>query len=237
MSPAAEPYFAALAERVGAGLEAAGFPPCPGGFMATTWRYPVDEWIRRFRQWLTEPAPRALIAAMNIFDFRAVHGALSLEPLQQTLLGLCREPLFMAHLARASLGFEPPLGLLRHIQQDDQGVDLKKGAIVPIVNLARLYALDAQATARPTVERLQAAEAAGMLSRDAATTLREAFRFVIGIRLRAQIAALHAGASPTNHVRLDTLASIDVQHLKQVFHAIRQVQAATAVRYGTDRLA
>lgn len=236
-SPELERYLAALAARVVEGLAAAGVAPCGGGFMATNWRYPLDEWVRRFRGWQAAPSPRALIAAMNLFDFRRVHGTLDLAPLQATVLALCREPLFMAHLARASLGLEPPIGLLRQIREEDEGVDLKKGAIVPIVNLARLYALDAQAVARSTSERLAAAEAAGTLSAGAASMLHEAFRFTMGLRLRTQLGAVRAGMPPTHHVRLAALSSIDGLHLKQVFHEVRQLQAATAVRYGTDRLA
>ncbi len=236
-SPEAAEYFAAMADRVVSWLSAAGVPPCAGGFMATTWRYPLAEWSRRFRHWLSEPAPRALIEAMNLFDFRVVHGALSLDRLQEDVFALCREPLFVAHLARASLGMEPPLGVFRQIRQEAEGVDVKKGAIVPIVNLARLYALDAQSPARATAARLEDAAAAGTLSREAASTLGEAFGFVLDLRLRTQIQALRQGVPVTNHVRLEQLSSIDAHHLKHVFHEIRQVQAATVVRYGTERLA
>ena len=231
-------YFAAMADRVVSWLIAAGVPPCAGGFMATTWRYPLADWSRCFKGWLSEPAPRALIAAMNLFDFRGVHGTLALQPLQDEVLALCREPLFVAHLARASLGMEPPLGFFRQIRQAEQGVDLKKGAIVPIVNLARLYALDARSAARATVARLDAATAGGTLSREAAATLGEAFGFVLDLRLREPARGLAPSGLPaTNHVRLEQLSSLDARHLKDVFHAIREVQAATVVRYATDRLA
>ena len=232
-----EPYFSALAARVVDWLGVAGLQPCAGGFMATTWRFGVDEWQRRIRGWQHDPSPRTLIAAMNVFDCRVVTGSLGMHDLQEAIWTLGRDPLFLSRFARASMGFEPPIGMFRQIREDEHGIDLKKGAIVPIVNLARLYALEVQSPARSTVERLDAAEQAGALSASAASMLREAFRFVCGLRLRAQLAARRRGDVLSNHVRLSEAPWIDVQHLKHVFSEIRDLQAATALRHGTERLA
>lgn len=235
-SPEAGRYFAALAERVVADLIAAQFPPCRGGFMATRWCHPLDEWLRLFRGWVQAPQPRALIEAANFFDFRRVHGELELEPLQQVLAEAAREQIFLAHLARAALGFTPPLGLFRHIRQEDGGVDLKKGGLIPIVSLARLHALECGSRARPTVERLEAAAAGGTLSREGAATLAEAFRFLLRLRLRAQLQALRAGQAPDNRVRLDELSSLERRHLKETFVTLGEMQQATALRYAVERL-
>jgi CBS domain-containing protein len=235
-SPEAERYFAALAERVVGDLIAARFPPCRGGFMATNWCRPLEQWQRQFRGWLEAPQPRALVEAANFFDFRGVYGKLSLEPLQDVLADAGREQIFLAHLARAALGFAPPLGLFRHIRQEDGGVDLKKGGLIPIVSLARLHALQAGSRARPTLERLAAAATAGTLSHSGAATLAEAFRFLLRLRLRTQLQALRAGQPPDNHVRLETLTSLERRHLKETFVAIGEMQQATALRYAVERL-
>jgi len=93
--------FKDLAERTVRALMAAAFPPCPGGFMATNWRRPLSSWVALFREWVEKPEPRALVEALNFFDFRAVHGALDLAVLDDLLLRAGREQLFMAHFARA----------------------------------------------------------------------------------------------------------------------------------------
>jgi CBS domain-containing protein len=230
-------YFAALARLVVDHLVAAGFPPCPGGFMATNWRRSLTAWERLFRSWVETPDPKALMEALNFFDFRPVAGELKLEGLDQRLLHGGRERVFLAHLARASIGLTPPIGPFRHIRQQDGGVDLKKGGIVPIVGLARLYALEAQSRARDTLARLDAAAEAGTLSQSGAATLSEAFRFLLRIRLRAQLSALKRGERPDNRAPLDDLSPLERQHLKDVFLAIREMQQATALRYAVDRLA
>jgi len=236
-TPQARQYFAALSERVVDSLLAASFPRCAGGFMATHWHRPIAEWLRLFRGWLETPEPQALMEAANFFDFRALHGTLSLEPLQDVLRLAGRTPVFLAHLARATLGMRPPLGLFRQLREDQPGgVDLKKGGILPIVGLARLYALAAGSDARPTLRRLEVAAIGGTLSRDGAATLAEAFRFLLRLRLRTQLRTLRAGGQPGNVVPLEDLSSLERRHLKETFLVIRELQEATALRFATERL-
>jgi CBS domain-containing protein len=205
--------------------------------MATRWCQPRDWWVRRFRQWVDAPEPEALVEALNFFDFRVVHGDLALNALDDVLASAGGEQRFLAHLARASLGMTPPLGAFRTIRQDEGGVDLKKGGIMPIVSLARLYALEARSRARTTLARLAAAADAGTLSREGATTLDESFRFLVGLRLREQLRALSSRRAPSHHVQLEHLTPLERQHLKDVFRAVREIQSATASRYAIDRLA
>jgi CBS domain-containing protein len=232
-----EAYFKALAERTVRALVAAAFPPCPGGFMATNWRRPLASWVALFRGWIERPEPRALIEALNFFDFRVVHGALDVAALDDLLRRAGREQIFMAHLARASVGLQPPLGAFRHIRETEDGVDLKKGGLAPIVSLARLYALEAGCASRSTLERLEGAAHAGTLSREGADTLAEGFRFLLGLRLREQLRALRAGGEVGNHIRLEHLEPVERQHLKDIFVAIREIQQAAELRYAVQRLA
>jgi CBS domain-containing protein len=231
------PYFDRLAGWVVEWLVTAEFPPCAGGFMATNWRRTLPAWTALFREWVERPDPRALMDALNVFDLRPVAGTLDVASLDDVILAAGRAPLFLAQLARASMGLRPPLGAFRRIREAEGGVDLKKGGIVPIAALARLYALEGQSRVRGTLARLAAAAAAGTLSEDAAANLGEAFRFLMGLRLREQLRALRAGERPGHHVRLERLSPLERQHLKDVFQAIHQVQEATGRRHATDRLA
>ncbi len=230
------PWFASLAEKVGEGLRAAGFPDCPGGFMAARWCMPLARWRETFRGWIATPDPRALLDASSFFDWRTVHGSLDLEPLEDVLRGAAGERVFLAHLAKTALGFEPPLGAFRQIKLDHGGVDLKKGGLMPIVGLARLFALEGRVGARGTLDRLAAACAAGTLSDDGAATLAEAFRFVLRLRLRDQLQSMRAGREPQAVARFEGLSSLERRQLKDVFLAIRELQHAVRLRFATDRL-
>jgi CBS domain-containing protein len=232
----AQAYFAALAERVVKGRLQAGFPQCPGGYMATNWRKPLEEWLRLFKGWVKTPEPQALLETAIFFDFRPVYGSLSLEPLEQILAEAGKNKIFLVQMARAALEFGPPLGFFGHIRTEEGEVDLKKGGISLIVSLARLYALEVGATIRPTLSRLEAAAQASTLSQEGAETLAGAFRFILSLRLRAQLQAYRAGAPLTNQVRLEALSPLERRQLKEIFRAIRKIQEFSATHFQTRRL-
>jgi CBS domain-containing protein len=232
----AKDYFARLAARVVGDLVQAGFPPCPGGCMATNWNKPLAAWEETVRGWILEPTPDNLMVSSIFFDFRAVAGTLDVGALEDLVAGAAGNQIFMAHLARVSLRFKPPLGLFQQIQATDDKVDLKKRGIAPIVAAARVYGLEAGVRARPTRERLEAAIEAGVVSRDLGQTLIETYRFLLQMRLREQLGALAGGDAPDNDVNVKALSSLQRRHLKDAFGAIREMQGAVAQRYRTNML-
>lgn len=224
-------YFRRLAHKVVADLVAAGFPPCPGGYMATNHAGSLSEWIDRFASWIDTPKAEAVLAAGIFFDHRSAGGGLDLSPLTDVLERTRRNAPFLSHLARGAVAFRPPLGAFRRLELENGGVDLKKGGIAPIQGLARLWALDAGARATPTVDRLRAATAAGLLDPESGEALEEAYVFLLGLRLREQIRALSEGRVPGNHVAVDALSPSERRHLKEAFLAVRNAQKDAISRY------
>ncbi len=224
-SEAAKIYFVKLAEMIINGLIQAGFPPCPGGYMATNWCLSRASWEKMFRRWIQQPEPQAVLDAAVFFDFRAIHGELSVESLEQIVVEAGDNGVFMGLLTRSALDFNPPLGFFRRIRVEEDGqVDLKAGGIAPIVSLARIYALKAKSRARSTFERLEAAQEAGVLSQEGAETLAQTYRFLFQLRLRDQLAAFEANQAPNNKIHLDALSSVEKRNLKEAFMAIRELQ-------------
>jgi CBS domain-containing protein len=224
-------YFASLAELVVDGLIRAGFPRCSGGYMATRWCKPLAAWEGLFSRWVGVPEPQALLEAQIFLDFRSVHGALSLEPLDRTLVVGGRSALFLHNLARAALRFRPPLGPLGRIRTQEGAIDLKVGGIAAIVMLARVYSLAAGAAPRSTLGRFEAAADAGALSPAGAEILGESFRFLTRLRLQEQLRALRAGEEPSNRVRLDGLTPLERTRLMEALRAVSKQQDATALRF------
>ena len=227
-SDAARDYFAALAAYVVDRLVAAGFPPCPGGYMATHWCMPLSDWVDLFAGWIARPEPQALMEAGIFFDFRPVHGGLSLEPLEQQLADAHQNGIFLAYMAQAANTFAPPLGFFNRIRSEDGYIDLKKGGIAPIVGLARALALAAGSRQRSTLERLQAAVQGGKLSSEGADNLAGAFQFFLHVRLRRQLATVQGGATPDNRIGLKELTAREQRLLKDAFVMVRELQEAIA---------
>jgi CBS domain-containing protein len=230
-------YFNQLAKLVVDGLIQAGFPRCPGGFMATGWCKPLSEWQQLFANWVRLPEPTALLEASIFFDFRSVAGTLSLESLEQIIAGAQNERLFLAHLLSDALGFRPPLGWFNWLRSQSGAVDLKKGGIAAIVGLARAAALAAGSRARSTLERLRVAGAsAAVLSSESAQEFAEIFPLLLRLRLRAQLAEQKKGRPPTNKVNLAELSTLERRHLKEALIIIKDAQEDLRVAWRLDRL-
>jgi len=69
---------------------------------------------------------------------------------------------------------------------------------------------------------------------DVRATLREAYRFLLGLRLREQLRMLSEGQVPVNRVALTALSSIERSRVKDSLHAIRDWQDLAAYHFKTD---
>ena len=240
------PWFEGLAERVNQGLDACGFVLCPGEVMARNpqWRQPLAQWRRYFRGWIEAPERKSMMYVANFFDLRLITGEQELlEELRSGVLEDCQEnQIFHAHLAGNSLRHRVPLGIFNgfvlstHEEQADT-LDLKREGLIPIVDIARLYALVNGIAAVNTLERLRAAGERGVMHRETAQDLIEAYEFIAGLRLRHQAEALRRGDRPDNYLDPRRLSSPERSHLKQAFRVVRTVQAALNQRYQGGRFA
>jgi CBS domain-containing protein len=224
-------WYQALAYRANEDLTKAGFPRCPGGYMASRLHATRAEWQERFASWARESDPQGTLDAAIFVDFRAVAGALDVGPLDDAMIVAARPP-FLRALAKSALGFRPPSALTR--LRDTTTVDLKRGAIAPMATLARVYALEIGASARGTAQRIEAAARAGKIDAEAGGVLAETYRFLLELRLRHQLAALAAGRAPSDGVVLAELTGVQRSRLRDAFRAIRGWQERAAQHFQTN---
>jgi CBS domain-containing protein len=226
-------HFAALGERVVAGLARAGLRRCPGGYMADKWRLPLASWRSVFSGWIDRPEPQALVEAEVFLDFRQVAGDLPVDQLAAVLRRGADTPRFLVGMARAAVRFAPPLGFAGRVRGDSGELDLKRAGLSGVVLLARLHALAAGSLVRPTPDRLAAAAAAGMISQDGAEALARTYAFLVELRLRTQLRQVAAGQPPGNRVRLTDLSADERRRLRRGLHTVRDVQRAVELHFHT----
>ena len=238
-----EAYFTRFAEAAGAALARLGFPPCPGGFMASNprWRRPLSSWLGEFADWMDTPEPKRLLFASLYCDLRPLAGD---EALAGTLRSwLCeRAPsahLFLSFMARDALERRPPLGLLGGFAVSRSGplrgrLDLKAGAIFPVTQALRVYALSLGVPETSTLDRLAAAEARGAIRVEEARDLRQAFEVVSRLRLGHQLEQLDAGLDPDNWIDPARLGKSDRLLLKEAFKTVGWLQRMLEDRFQTN---
>ena len=234
-------YFSQLAKWVCDGLDACGYIHCPGEMMAMTdtWRQPKAKWIQYFDRWINTPDPKALMLSCVFFDLRAIHGATALlDDLRASILSKTQgNSLFLAHMVGNALKHYPPLGMFGNITVSKGGdhpktIDLKHSGTVPIIDLARVYALAGGHAAANTDERLTHAAHSNEISAERARDLRDALEFIGSLRIAHQARQTAAGQSPDNHLSLDELSNFERAHLKDAFHVVKGLQSVLSQRYG-----
>jgi CBS domain-containing protein len=204
-SPAARAYFTRFAERAISDLQAAGFPRCPGGYMATRWQGPLDEWRDRFHGWLEKATPTALLEASIFFDFRPVYGHLDVTALHALAARAGGARTFLSAMAKSasrsatrrpcsgSAGTPPRSTLLKGISS----IVFPRPRVRP----------EAGARTSNTLGRIRAAFDAGLIAKDTVETLSEAYGFLLRLRLREQLRMIAEGRPPVNVVSIADLSS------------------------------
>lgn len=239
-------YFLGLAERVVAILVQCGVPPCRGGAMASNprWNRPLAAWRRYFSEWIEQPEPGALLSASIFFDLRPVAGEvdLGIALREQITRQAPAGRRFLTLLALATQDYRPPLGFFRHLVVERTGrhrgeLDIKHGGLLPIVNLARLYALRHGVPATNTFERLRALGERRILPQETVTELADAYEFMLRLRLKTQLEQHARGAEPGNFIAPRRLTRSERVLLKEYFGTIALAQDELQREFSTYLLA
>jgi CBS domain-containing protein len=239
---AAREWFATFARRVREGLVRCGFAPCPAGYMADNprWNQPLAAWRELFSRWVANPGPEALLQAAILFDFRCLAGSpeLTWELRAHLARTLRNQRVFFARLAGTVTQHRPPLGFFGAFAVDRAGehknrLNLKVNGLGPIVNIARLYALESGIAATGTLERLAAARAGHPLIARYGEELAHAFEFLSLLRIHHQLDQLRAGGAGDSFIDPEQLSRYEKKSLRDVFRLIGRVQDLIVEEYRT----
>jgi CBS domain-containing protein len=240
--PSAREYFAQLAAFSQDALATCGYPPCPGNYMASNprWRQSLRAWMTHFHQWITQAELHGTEDALIFFDMRPVAGDFSLY---QTLATRNREWLknagmFKSVLACVSTTRKPPLGFFRNFVLERSGehrnqLDLKLFGTGPIVDAARVFALDAGIEHTNTSDRLSALSSGPEKDPTIFQDMQEAFEFLTLLRLECQLRQVREGKDLSNYITPDGLTNLQRSLLKEAFRAAARAQALTEERFRT----
>jgi CBS domain-containing protein len=233
-------YFKSLATFVCDGLDACGYIHCPGEMMAMTdtWRQPKRKWAEYFSRWTGQPEPKALMLTCVFFDLRAIYGTTALlDTLRTEVLRRTKgNSLFLAHMVGNALQHQPPLGMFKGISTIRSGenkgkIDLKHTGVVPIVDLARVYALAGAHEAVNTHDRLLSAASGGEVSEQSARDLRDALEFLAYTRIQHQARQIAAGQAPDNFLNPNDISNFERSQLKDAFTVVHDLQNVLGQRY------
>ena len=233
-------YFRNLSKFVSDGLNDCGYIYCPGDVMATNdkWRQPLSQWKKYFAKWIDTPEPEALMLSSVFFDMRSIYGDESLYTnLREFVLKKATgNRIFLSFMAGNALTHQPPLGFFKNFVlirggENDHTFDLKHNGVVPIIDLARTYALDAGLSEVNTEDRLKAAVEKKIISQAGANDLLDALEFISITRLRHQARQIRNSQKADNFMPPDDMSHFERNHLKDAFNVVKTMQSALASAY------
>ena len=158
---------------------------------------------------------------------------------RRALWGTPRDPLPVAEgearelvlqaLARRALAYSPPTGFDADSVLESDGtrsdrLDIRRAAVIPVVELARWAGAAAGVVEGSTPERLRAAAEHGVLSEGDSRTLSEAFELALELRIDHHMERLAAGAAPDDQLEPAAISPLTRDHLRDVFRAVAGVQ-------------
>jgi CBS domain-containing protein len=232
-------WFAELDRRVRKNLAGCGCFEAGAGPAGAAGCRPMDEWLAAYRAWINEPAPSELERAAAFFDLRPVHDHYGLAA---RLRGSMREAvernrIFLRLLARAGFDDQLPLGFLRQFVVEQNGeyaarLDLDGKVTHPLVSGARVLALDGRVEATGTFDRLEAVASRGLITRELAGGLHEAFSFLALVKIARYLEARAHDAEPAATVEPGELNRAQRRMLKETFAVVAELQKLMHKRYG-----
>lgn len=237
-SGAAKAYFLEFGEKICTWLDTAGYDFCKGDVMAKNpkWCQPLSIWKRYFYSWIRVSTPKDLMQSNIFFDLRGGRGSNAMVDelrlfLFESLEGWTR---FFRDLAVNALGFKPPLGFFRNFVVESKGehrnkFDIKK-SMTPIVDIARIYALNNNISETNTQERLYRLYLEKVFDEETYNDLDQAYSYLMHHRLSGQIKNILEGKKPDNYINPNKLSRMDQTMLKEIFKRIERMQT----RLGLD---
>lgn len=229
---AASSYAKDLAAEVIEGLAEFGMRRCSGGYMADRWSRSLDDWVLMLHDHVGSPTPEAVLDTDIFLDMRPLAGDLDISVAFDVLHSAAESSRLLHGLAVAANSFPVPLSVWGRLPREE--VDLKKGGLAAVVLLARLYGLQAGAAQVGTVARYHAAQVNGVLSPDLCARLIDAFRLLMDMRMRHQIAQVNSGEPLSDRVAITDLSDAEQDRLRAALRTVKEAQGVTAVIFRTD---
>ncbi|BBO75953.1 nucleotidyltransferase family protein [Desulfosarcina widdelii] len=233
-------WFLTLAKKVVDALARFGIPRCKGGVMASNpqWCLGQSAWRQMFADWIDNPTPERMRLATVFFDFRSISDGF--DGARQLRRQLTEMAVGKRHYARQmtanALTNRPPLGFLRQFVVEtsgahSRGLNLKLHGLTPVVDAARIIALETGIPETNTMARLHKIQQQQVLDADFTAAIDDAYDYINFIRISHHLLARGQGLQMNNFVDPAQLNPMERKVLKESFTIVRQLQDLLSRRY------
>ncbi len=218
-------YLAEAMAGFSARLAEIGYPPCAGGVMVSNphWRQTLSGWRKRIAEWRRLGDPVSMMELAMVIDARPIAGDHRLvQPLHIDLMALGRDDHLMRQMVQQAFKFETPLTLFGRVRDGDDGTDIKKGGIFPLVHGLRTLALRHGVARSNSFARCEGLVLAGVLSKELGRDVPQALAVFHRLRLGQQLDVLADGRVPDNRLDVAALRHLDRELLRDALRVVNR---------------
>ncbi|RWZ60131.1 cyclic nucleotide-binding domain-containing protein [Halobacillus fulvus] len=237
-----EQYFLTFSEKINSMLNECGFPYCKGGIMAKErkWRQQMSEWHTSINKWIEQMDAEEIRDFTIFMDFRPIFGDYSLAyDLKKFVTGQVKKSLNLHQLLmKDTLRFRVPVQPFGRISGvgKKRTLNLKKSAIMQIVNAIRIYSMKYGIEEINTVNRLDAlAEQERFHPRDVENAKTSMHRLML-FRLKENLQQLEHGEPLSNDLRLGQLKKDERRSLREALIIAKRLQQVLELSYNRNRV-
>ena len=233
-------YFLQFSKKVNKRLNTIGFVFCDADMMAKNprWCLSLEEWKTQFSDWTVHTGNDEILLSSIFFDFDISYGDASLtNDLGDHLLEIVKDNhLFLSKLATNALRSASPLGFFRQFLLESNGLhkdffDLKKRAIMPMVDAGRVLALSYQIkTLKNTSERFERLAELVPENRELYLSCSYAYKALLKFKTKHGLINNDNG----RFIKLETMTKEEKMKLKRCFKAVNNVQEVIKLKFNTS---
>ncbi|MGC4377602.1 DUF294 nucleotidyltransferase-like domain-containing protein [Fictibacillus sp. Mic-4] len=220
-----------------------GYPLCPGNVMATNprWRQSIEEWKITLLEYSSGTTFNSMKFLFIAIDMAPIYGNVELvHHLREWLiLNVKTRKSILFQLKDAILSHEVPINLFGKVFTERWGeysgqFDIKTGVFSQFVNAIKFLAASSGYQETSTLSRMERLFKDGKLTTPMYEALKDAFTFLLFLRVKNSLAEKGDSHSLDQHIFLNRLSADSLKRLKQAMKITKRLQSGIYKRGDGD---
>ncbi|MCE7792350.1 DUF294 nucleotidyltransferase-like domain-containing protein [Salipaludibacillus sp. CUR1] len=236
-----EEFFHRFAAKVNEALAKCGFPECSGGIMAKErkWCREINEWKSEVVNWVKKADSQEIRDFTIFIDYRPIYGDFSLaEKLRDDIIEPVKKgKILHAMLMKDTIRFRVPINALGRIsvKGKKKTIDLKKSALMQIVNGVRIFAIRYGITEVSTAARLDRLEELEIFHPRDVKNAKLAMDYLHYFRIMENISQLRKNDPLSNMISPLKLDKDEKKQLKDALFIAKRLQQMSELSFAKNR--
>lgn len=236
-----EEFFHRFAAKVNEALVECGFPECTGGIMARErkWCREINEWDLEVRRWVKQADSQEIRDFTIFIDYRPIYGDFTLaEKLRESITEPVKQgKMLHAMLMKDTIRFRVPINPLGRISVKGKKkvIDVKKSALMQIVNGVRIFAIKYGIQEVSSIARLEMLEKMEVFHPRDVKNAKLAMDYLHYFRINENISQIRNEETLSNMIAPLSLEREEKKQLKEALFIAKRLQQMSELSFAKNR--